>query len=214
MGQAMREQIKDFVRIAAENLPIQEPIYEFGSLQVPSQGDFGDLRPIFPGKEFVGCDIQEGPGVDKILDLHKIDLPSGSVGTVLILDTLEHVEFPRKAVAEAHRIIRPGGIIAISSTMNLPIHDYPNDYWRFTPEAFKSLLAVFSNSVVGFCGAEYMPSAVVGVGVKDSQDSFERFSQELELWRLRWKPRRWKTAVKQITPPVLLKLLRKLRGKS
>ncbi|MHC4661178.1 MAG: methyltransferase domain-containing protein [Planctomycetota bacterium] len=210
----MREQIKDFVRIVAENLPIQEPIHEFGSLQVPSQGDFGDLRPIFPGKEFVGCDILEGPGVDMILDLHKIDLPSESVGTVLILDTLEHVEFPRKAIEEVHRIIRPGGIIAISSTMNMPIHDYPSDYWRFTPEAFKSLLSVFANSAVGFCGAEYMPSTVAGIGVKDSQISIENFSRELELWRLRWKPRRWKTAVKQIIPPVLLKLFRKLRRKS
>lgn len=31
----MRESIKGFVKIIADTLPIVEPIYEFGSLQVP-----------------------------------------------------------------------------------------------------------------------------------------------------------------------------------
>jgi hypothetical protein len=63
----MRESIKQFVKIAADTLPILEPIYEFGALQVPGQEGFADLRPIFAGKEYVGCDMREGPGVDRIL---------------------------------------------------------------------------------------------------------------------------------------------------
>ena len=42
--------------------------------------------------------MREGPSVDVILDLHNIDLPSSSVGTVLLLETLEHVEYPYKAL--------------------------------------------------------------------------------------------------------------------
>ena len=85
------------MRIAAESLPIRGPVYEFGSLQVPGQEGFADLRPLFPDKEYVACDMRTGPGVDQILNLHGIDLPPESVGTVLCLDTLEHVEYPRTA---------------------------------------------------------------------------------------------------------------------
>src|SRR3990172_11260268 len=107
----MRDSIRQFVRLVAETLPVPEPIFEFGAFQVPSQVGFADLRPLFPGKEYVGCDMREGPGVDRILNLHRIDLPSESVGTVLVLDTLEHVEYCREAVAEIHRILRPDGLV-------------------------------------------------------------------------------------------------------
>ena len=84
----MRLLIRDFVSLVAASVPILEPIYEFGSLQVPGQEGVADLRPLFPQKKYVGCDMREGAGVDKIVDLHNINLPSDSVGTVLCLDTL------------------------------------------------------------------------------------------------------------------------------
>ena len=146
----MRILIKRFVRLIAETLPISEPIYEFGALQVSGQEGFADIRTLFPGKKYVGADIREGTGVDVILNLHHINLPPESVGTVLILDTLEHVEFPRKAIEEAHRILKSNGILVISSVMYFPIHDYPYNYWRFTPEAFRSLLKPFTASFVSF----------------------------------------------------------------
>ncbi|ODS42169.1 MAG: hypothetical protein MSIBF_02195, partial [Candidatus Altiarchaeales archaeon IMC4] len=183
----MRESIKQFVKICAEDLPVIEPIYEFGSLQVPGQEGFADIRPIFPKREYVGCDMRDGPGVDKILNLHHIDLPSESVGTVLILDTLEHVEFPREAIKEVYRILKPNGLIVISSVMDFPIHDYPYDYWRFTPEAFKSLLKPFNKSFVDFLGEEDFPHTVLGVGFKGniSEEVMKRFSDKVNRWKKR-----------------------------
>jgi len=58
----MRQNIKDFVSIVSKQLPIIEPIYEFGSFQVSEQIGLADLRPLFPEKEFVGCDMRAGPG--------------------------------------------------------------------------------------------------------------------------------------------------------
>ena len=57
----MREPIKQFVKIVADTLPILEQIYGLGSLHVPGQETFGDLRPIFPGKEYVSRHMHEGP---------------------------------------------------------------------------------------------------------------------------------------------------------
>ena len=121
--------------------------------------------------------MQAGPGVDVVMNLHQIELPSESVGTVLILDTLEHVEDARKAVEEAYRILRPNGVLVIGSSMNFPIHNYPYDYWRFTPEAFKSLLKPFETAIVESAGAAHFPHTIVGIGVKgvlakEVQDGF------------------------------------------
>jgi len=180
----MRQIIWDFVSIVAAVLPIKEPIYEFGSLQVGQAGSV-DLRPLFPGREYVGADFREGPGVDRVLDLHNIDLPSESVGTVFCVDTLEHVKYPVKALEEIHRILKPGGIAAISSTMCFPIHDYPHDYWRFTPEAFRSVLEPFSHSFVGFAGNKDFPHTVVGIGSKGECPQLYEFDQTYRQWQSR-----------------------------
>ncbi len=209
----MRRTIKDFVSIAAEHILIEEPILEFGSLQVPGQEHFADLRPLFHGKRYIGADLREGLGVDKILDLHNIDLPSEHVGTVLCLDTLEHVEYPHRALEEIHRILKPDGIVIISSVMYFPIHDYPYDYWRFTPEAFKSLLKPFAGFFVGSVGREDFPHIVVGIGFKTRTPPLEQFETSYKKWKSSQEIRAGLSIAKWIqrliTPPILSRKARR-----
>lgn len=214
----MRKSIKQFIEICAKILPVSEPIYEFGSLQVPGQEGFANLRPFFKGKKYIGADMRKGLGVDVILNLHSIDLPSHSAGTVIILDTLEHVEYVRKAIKEAYRILKPNGILIISSVMNFRIHDFPYDYWRFTPEAFRSLLKPFKSSFVDFAGESSFPHTVIGIGFKGSLPKYT-------LNKLKRKIKDWKTKqvqfelVTMITPfisPLFRRILsninKKIRG--
>ena len=181
----MRQLVRQFVRLCADTLPLGSPIYEFGSLQVPGQEGFADLRPLFPGKAYVGADMQCGPGVDLALDLHHVALPAETAQTVLLLDTLEHVEFPWKAAEELHRILKPNGVLIVSSVMNFHIHCYPHDYWRFTPEAFKSLLRHFDFSVVDSAGDPIFPHTVVGVACKGAMP--ERAVGDLLAGLGKWK---------------------------
>jgi len=162
----MLPQVRQFVKETAERLPMRGPVYEFGAYRVEGQETLADLRPFFPGVEYVGCDMRAGLGVDRVLNLHTIDLADETVGTVLCLETLEHVEFVRQAVAEMHRILAPGGFCVISSGMNLPIHEYPSDYWRFTPNGFESLLSVFESQHVRWIGQDRFPQIILGVGAK------------------------------------------------
>lgn len=214
----MRKSIKQFLKICAETLSIYEPIYEFGSLQVPGQEGFADIRHFFPGKRYVGADIRQGQGVDIILDVTHIDIPSESIGTVLIMDTIEHVEFPRKAVEEVYRILKPNGILIMSSVMNFPIHDYPNDYWRFTPESFKSLINPFAFSFVEFAGESEFPHTVIGIGFKglDPQNVIDISKVRIKLhrWKNYWrKPYEGglKKILKLFAPPILLDVYRKIQ---
>ncbi|RJR21277.1 MAG: class I SAM-dependent methyltransferase [Nitrospiraceae bacterium] len=212
----MREIIKDYVEIASQTLPLMEPVYEFGALQVPGQEGFADLRRLFRGKEYVGCDMREGPGVDRVLNLHNIALPSESVGTVLIMDTLEHVEFFREAVKEVHRILKPGGAAIVSSVMNFSIHNFPYDYWRFTPEGFKSLLSIFSSSFVDFLGEETFPHTVIGLGFKSVREdsiNMDEFIKHVGMWKQfnsGASSKNWRSYVKPFTPPIVLDLYRKV----
>nr|NIQ99915.1 methyltransferase domain-containing protein [Gemmatimonadales bacterium] len=179
----MRESIRELLCSLAGCLPIEEPIVEFGAFQVPGQEGFADLRPLFPGKTYIGTDVREGPGVDRVLDLHDIDLPTGSVGTALIIDTLEHVEYARRALQEVHRVLRPGGMVVITSVMDFPRHGHPHDYWRFTPEGLASLLRPFASSVIEHAGDDSFPHTVVGLGFKGEAPELQAFLDKLEEWK-------------------------------
>ena len=158
----IRRWVGDLQRIEA----MPGPVFEFGSMLVEAEQD-GDLRPLFAGVPFTGVDLRPGPGVDAVMDLRELELADASVGTALCLDTLEHCEDPPQAVRELARVTAPGGICVLASVMLFGIHAYPSDYFRFTPEAFRSMLAAgFDDVWVAGVGHPGMPSQVVGVGVK------------------------------------------------
>ncbi len=135
---------------------------------MPGQEELANLRPIFPGKMFIGCDMRNGKGVDRVDNVECLSLIDESVGTVLILDTLEHVENCFKAMDEIYRILKKDGIVVMSSVMDFPIHDYPSDFWRFTPEAFKLLLNKFPIKIIGLQGNPNHPHTVFAIGIKSN----------------------------------------------
>ncbi len=212
----MRKCIRSYIELVAAAFDVPGPIYEFGALQVAGQEGFADLRPFFPGRAYVGCDMREGPGVDRVVDLHDIRLEPGCAGTVLMMDTLEHVEYPRRAMEGVHRTLRDGGMLMMSSVMNFPIHEHPYDYWRFTPEAFRSLLSQFPVRHVDYAGDPEFPHTVVGVGIKGDSPLPQAYLDGLEQWRRKWyflEGNSWRHRKRMLLPPVLHgHFLRKLKA--
>ncbi|MCX7914757.1 MAG: class I SAM-dependent methyltransferase [Verrucomicrobiae bacterium] len=69
-----------------------------------------------------------------------LGLRSGSLDGILCSEVLEHVaDFPA-ALREMARVLKPGGRLLITCPFLYPLHG-PQDYWRFTPQAFEYLLA-------------------------------------------------------------------------
>lgn len=174
--------VKQFLQIAIKHFAILEPVYEIGSYQVEDQIGFADLRPFFPGKKYVGCDMRPGPGVDQIENVESLSVADGSVGTLLIMDTLEHVENPFHAVREIHRVLQDNGLLILSVPFNFEIHDYPSDYWRFTPACIHMLLKRFSFAIVLWekHPREIDPCEVYAVAGKNSQLSPEKLKDFIE----------------------------------
>ena len=162
----MKPTALEFARDVAESFPIASPLVEIGARAAEGQEDIADVRDVFNAASYIGCDIRPGPGVDRIEDVHRLTFADESVGTVICLETLEHVTDPIRAVQEMHRVLRPGGVLAISSLMFFPIHEHPADYWRFTPQGFELLLDPFESRLVMAQGYELLPEGIYGVGVK------------------------------------------------
>jgi SAM-dependent methyltransferase len=57
---------------------------------------------------------------------------AGSMDTVLGLSMMTYLPEPLRMLEEAHRVLRPGGILVLEFTQMVPLHDEPWDYYRFT----------------------------------------------------------------------------------
>jgi SAM-dependent methyltransferase len=181
----MRRSTKEFIKICSERLPLLEPVYEFRFAHVSSEEDSAALKECFAGRKYERA----------LLEIDGSSIPSASVETALVIDSFEHAEYKRKVIDELYRVLKPDGVLIISSYMEHPIHDEPHDYWRFTPEAFKSLLKPFASSFVDFAGKDYFPHSVVGIGFKGAapEGAMDQFTKEFELWKKYWShPKRCK----------------------
>jgi SAM-dependent methyltransferase len=162
----MRGNVLELVRVIATLVDLPEPIVEIGAYQVPDQPYPSDLRPLFPGRRFIGCDARPGPGVDQVEDVHALSFADASVGTVLMLETLEHVADPIRALQQVRRVLRPEGFCVITSCMDTPVHDHPSDYWRFTPQGFDMLVKDLSPRRVFSQGHPLFPHTVAAIARK------------------------------------------------
>lgn len=162
----MRDHNKAFCQSVVDAFSCPTPVYEFGSYQVEGQEGYANLRALFPGKTYVGCDMRSGPGVDRVEDVSALSLSDNSAGTILCVETFEHVFEVRRAFDEVFRVLRPGGLFVLTSPLNFRIHGYPDDYWRMTPSCLNRMLEPYAARVVGWQGHEAFPHTVMALGVK------------------------------------------------
>ncbi len=67
------------------------------------------------------------------------ELP-GPFDLVICEQVLEHVPDPLKAVATLRGMCKDGGYVYVSTPFLVRLHDWPGDYWRFTPDGMEILL--------------------------------------------------------------------------
>jgi SAM-dependent methyltransferase len=189
----------------AETFDLPGPVLEIGSYQVEGQEKLCELRGFFPDRPYVGVDVRPGPGVDCVADAQDLPYPDASVGTVVALNTLEHVPRFWQAVAEIHRVLRSDGVLLMSVPFYLQIHDYPSDYWRFTPKALEVLLEPFTAKVIGWHGPAKRPLNVWALALREQapdvtrrqfdryQELVRRYAHEPYPWgrRLRYRIGSW-----------------------
>jgi SAM-dependent methyltransferase len=65
-------------------------------------------------------------------DAATLPLADASLDCVVLLEVLEHLEHPRRALGEIARVLKPGGRLLLSMPFLYPIHDAPHDFQRYT----------------------------------------------------------------------------------
>jgi SAM-dependent methyltransferase len=183
----VRPFVRLFVRDCAEVLDLAPPVVEIGSRPAEAQEEQAYLRDIFGLRPYIGCDIQPGPNVDTVTDIHRLPFQDNSVGTVVCVEVVEHVFNPIVALQEIHRVLRPGGIAIVTSVMFMPIHAHPWDFWRFTPEGLAKLFEPFETSLAFGYGFSELPEGVQGIAVKGpypglSLELLRRSSRTVAEW--------------------------------
>lgn len=92
--------------------------------------------------EYIGMDLATNHygQPDITWDGQNIPLPDESVDSVIATEFLEHSPEPQKVLSEICRVLKPNGFFFFTVPFFWPLHEVPNDYYRFTPFSLEQLL--------------------------------------------------------------------------
>lgn len=92
------------------------------------------FAPLFgSGTDYFGIDFDARTSADLVHDLGQpIPLPDGEADVVILSEAIEHVLDPELVLAEAARLLKPGGELFLSAPFAFPIHSRPWDFRRLT----------------------------------------------------------------------------------
>ena len=109
--------------------------------------DHEGAAPYFRQAEIATLDMNPQSGATYIADLcHRNDalIPDASFDWIVCTEVLEHVYNPFAAVREINRLLKPGGLVFITTPFNFRIHGPLPDCWRFTEHGLRALLTDFT----------------------------------------------------------------------
>jgi len=95
---------------------------------------------------FIGMDLADGTNVDRVLDICspasvlKAALGEEAFDLILCCHVLEHAQDPWRAARNIERLLKPGGLVFVSSAWSQAFHATPDDLWRFS---VRGLLKLF-----------------------------------------------------------------------
>ncbi len=104
------------------------------------------LKPLF----YMGVDMREGPDVDAVVNACELTYKFGHnmFDVVISCEMLEHVEDWRSAIVHMKNVLKPGGTLFLTTrSYGFPLHDYPDDYWRFEQWDMNKIFADMDTSI-------------------------------------------------------------------
>lgn len=94
-------------------------------------------KKYFPNR--IGFDIQPGLDVNIVGDAHSLPFEDEKFDNILCIEVLEHLHSPHVAISEMKRVLKKGGKLILTTRFIFPLHDTPEDYYRYTKYGLKYL---------------------------------------------------------------------------
>ena len=113
----------------------------------------GGAGSTVPG--YINVDLFPLPGVDVVCDAARLPFRDEIFERVELDAVLEHTADPRAIVGDIRRCLAPGGWLHAVVPFCHPFHEYPRDYFRFTPDGLALVVAPLD--VVASVGAPAPP---------------------------------------------------------
>jgi SAM-dependent methyltransferase len=116
-------------------------------------------------------DIDPNSGATYIADITKYNkfLQDESFDIIVCTEVLEHTLDPFSVIQEIFRLLKPSGVLLLSTPFNFRIHGPLPDCWRFTEHGLRELLKKFSTikiEPVDTHGRDLMPIHYTMVAIK------------------------------------------------
>lgn len=141
----MHNSVMSFGRSVITAADIQgKRVIEVGSMNV--NGSLRSHVEALDPVSYIGIDFIAGLGVDVVCDVCIAAKRFGknSFDVVISTEMLEHAEDWRGAIAAMKRLLVPDGVIVLTARgPGFPLHGYPHDWHRFTPNDIRRIFADF-----------------------------------------------------------------------
>lgn len=164
---------------------------------------FGDRWEVTPSDVNVGDWNSHIPGMIQLNAERLSDDFYDEWDAVIMSEILEHLKRPEKALDEAWKVLKPGGVLIVTVPFMYRIHEYGNldpettepglkDYWRITPSGMIEYLirTSFAEFWVGRLVKDdiktfpqwYCPEGIVAWARKGTQNLFSQVIHLEDSW--------------------------------
>lgn len=104
---------------------------------------------------FTQSDINPNFG-HKVIDANKMNFKN-KFEIIICASVLEHDFYFQKAVENIYKALKKDGIALVAVPALYPLHDEPNDYWRFTEHSLRLLFKKFKHIKITIIGLRKLP---------------------------------------------------------
>jgi len=126
--------------------PISPLVLDVGCGERP----YADL---FQKTQYIGLNYSTvAASPDIVGDAQALPLKNDSFDIVFSTQVIEHVPEPKILVAEAFRVLKPGGIFVLTGPFYWPLHEEPYDFFRFTRYGFQHIVSSAGFNIIGIQG--------------------------------------------------------------
>jgi len=98
-------------------------------------------RDLFDDCEYTGMDYNDvGAEPDIIGSAMEMPFQDESYDMVFSTQVIEHLTEPQQMVNECYRVLKPKGVLILTGPFYWPLHEIPDDFYRFSRYGFENLL--------------------------------------------------------------------------